>query len=183
MAAAATIPYLSVEEYLHTVYQPDVDYVDGQLEERNVGEWDHADIQTELIAILRTHARKWNIRAVVEIRIQISPSRYRVADIGVVSAATPREQIVQTPPLLCIEVLSPEDRLSRSLVKYRDYLVLGVPEVWVFDPATRAVHVMRRGGTITEHRTGTLSLQNTSVELDIAKVFAVLDETPGLDQA
>jgi len=34
-AAAATI---SLEEYLSTSYSPDCDFVDGQIEERNVGE-------------------------------------------------------------------------------------------------------------------------------------------------
>jgi hypothetical protein len=45
MAAASTaaIPqFLSIEQYLNTDYRPDVDYVDGYIEERNVGETDHA---------------------------------------------------------------------------------------------------------------------------------------------
>jgi len=37
-ASAVPVPYVSVEEYLHTVYEPDMDYVDGVLEDRNVGE-------------------------------------------------------------------------------------------------------------------------------------------------
>lgn len=46
MAAAGT--QISVQEYLHTVY-PDCDYVDGVLEDRNVGEWDHSTVQTRLV--------------------------------------------------------------------------------------------------------------------------------------
>ena len=41
MAAAAMSLPVSVEEYLHSVYEPDLDYVDGRLEERNMGEFDH----------------------------------------------------------------------------------------------------------------------------------------------
>src|SRR6185295_19323690 len=36
---------ISVEEYLSSVYDPDMDYVDGELEDRSVGEKDHAKLQ------------------------------------------------------------------------------------------------------------------------------------------
>ena len=36
---------VSVEKYSHTSYEPEVEYVDGVLEERNVGEWWHAGWQ------------------------------------------------------------------------------------------------------------------------------------------
>ncbi len=32
---------IPVEEYLQTSYRPDVDYIDGELIDRNVGEWNH----------------------------------------------------------------------------------------------------------------------------------------------
>ena len=34
---------VSLEEYLRTHYEPDCDYVDGELEERNTGELEHFD--------------------------------------------------------------------------------------------------------------------------------------------
>ena len=36
---------ISVSEYLKSSYRPDCDYVDGRVEERNVGEHDHAALQ------------------------------------------------------------------------------------------------------------------------------------------
>jgi hypothetical protein len=39
---------VSVEEYLHTSYDPDCDYVDGEIVERNVGELDHSDSQRRI---------------------------------------------------------------------------------------------------------------------------------------
>jgi hypothetical protein len=44
---------ISVEEYLNTTYRPDVDYVDGEIEERNLGEFDHADLQFGIANLLR----------------------------------------------------------------------------------------------------------------------------------
>ncbi|WP_158822385.1 Uma2 family endonuclease [Granulicella sp. S156] len=177
MAAATVVrlPYLTVDEYLHTSYEPDVDYVDGRIEERNVGEWDHSDLQGEIISILRRQAKAWGIRAVPEVRVQTSATRFRVPDVCVVSASGPREQIVRTPPLLCIEILSPEDRFSLSVRKYRDYITMGVPEVWIFDPANRIAYVLQPDEKTITHRDGSLRLEGTPIELSLADVFGVLD--------
>jgi hypothetical protein len=55
MKTAALIP---VEEYLRTVYRPDCDYVDGEVLERNLGELDHSDLQSEFVHYFRGHRRK-----------------------------------------------------------------------------------------------------------------------------
>jgi len=49
---------VSVEEYLHTSYRPDCDYVDGDIVERNFGELDHSDLQSEIVAYFRARKRK-----------------------------------------------------------------------------------------------------------------------------
>ena len=43
---------ISVEEYLNTSYDPDVEYVDGVLVERNVGKWLHSLVQRNIILAL-----------------------------------------------------------------------------------------------------------------------------------
>jgi Uma2 family endonuclease len=48
-------PLLSVEEYLASSYEPDCDYIDGHLEERNLGEWAHANLQLRIGAYLLAH--------------------------------------------------------------------------------------------------------------------------------
>lgn len=174
--AAATLPYTTIEEYLSSSYEPDVDYVDGEIEERNLGEMDHADLQSILVTLFRAHQKEWNVKAFTELRVQVSPTRFRVPDVTVVDASKPRSPIVREAPVLCLEVLSPEDRFSRSLRKFRDYLTMGVPEVWVFDPEKRIVYVLRRDGTQTERREGTLKLEATPIEVSLAEVFSVLDE-------
>ena len=176
MAAAAASPLVSLYEYLHSDYQPDMDYVDGVLEERNLGEHDHADLQTELAVLFRNHRNEWRVKAVVEQRVQISPTRFRVPDLCILSASWKRQPIITHPPLLCIEVLSPEDRLSRILTRCRDYFALGVPEAWVFDPVKRDVLVLGPDGSMATVREGTLRLAGTSIEVPLAPLFAVLDE-------
>jgi hypothetical protein len=52
---------------------------------------------------------------------------------------------------------------------------MGVPEVWLFDPEQRAAFIIC-GETMTEHREGTLHLAGTDVQINLAGLFAVLDE-------
>jgi Uma2 family endonuclease len=175
MASAAVVPFVTVDEYLHTSYEPDADYVDGEIEERNMGEMDHADLQSILVTLFRNHQKAWSVKAFTELRVQVAAARFRVPDITVLPADSPRSPVIVTAPLLCIEILSPEDRYLRSVKKYEDYLAMGVPEVWIFDPAERIVY-LRRPGRQIEQRVGKLELAGTPVSLDLADVFRVLDE-------
>ncbi len=176
MAAAPLPPFVSVDEYLHADYEHDMDYVDGVLEERDLGENSHSNLQTELAVLLRNHRGEWKVKAFVEQRVQITPTRYRVPDLCILPDGWKNTPIVTTPPLLCIEILSPEDRLSRTLVKCNDYFRLGTPEAWIFDPAQRTAMVLRPDGSMTTHREGTLSLAGTPISVPLADVFAVLDD-------
>jgi hypothetical protein len=65
----STTTQVSVEEYLSSAYDPDVDYVDGELENRNGGEKDHAKLQF-LTAKLLDALGNWFIT--IETRIRVS---------------------------------------------------------------------------------------------------------------
>jgi len=130
MSVTELIP---VEEYLSTDYSPDRDFVDGMLEDRNVGERDHSRLQGALIAWLYARRRELGIEIYPDQRVQVSASRDRVPDICV-TVGEPDEQIFTTPPFLCMEILSPEDQMGRVLVKIADYLDFGVRFVWLIDP-------------------------------------------------
>ena len=88
MSTATQVP-VTIHDYLHTSYSPDCDYVDGELQERNWGEFDHAEVQGALIYWFRRHAKEWTIRALVELRMQIAPTRFRVADVCLISRSEP----------------------------------------------------------------------------------------------
>src|SRR2546425_13308722 len=75
---------MDVDEYLRTSFDgPDCEYLDGEVVERNMGELPHGDVQTTLAHLLRQFRRPLGIRVVTEIRIRISATRYRVADVAV----------------------------------------------------------------------------------------------------
>ena len=131
MSSTTVVP---VQEYLTTSYRPDCEYLDGVLLERNVGEWDHSKLQARLIVLLSQLSLVGQIRVVPEQRVQVTPSRFRVPDVTVVVGQEPREQILTSPPFLCIEILSREDRMTEMQERIDDYLRFGVPYVWVLDP-------------------------------------------------
>jgi Uma2 family endonuclease len=129
---------MSVEEYLRASFEgPDCEYLDGEVVERNMGELPHGTVQMELAYALRQMASRLSIRVVPEIRIQISPTRYRVADLAVWRAGKIGERIPVVPPFLAIEILSSEDRIVRMHPKINDYLSIGVEWVWLIDPAEK----------------------------------------------
>ena len=50
---------ISLDEYLHTSYHPDCDWVDGEVMERNVGEGSHSNIQNFFLYFLTGKSKQW----------------------------------------------------------------------------------------------------------------------------
>ena len=166
---------VSVEEYLRTSYRPDCDYVDGEVLERNVGEHDHSDLQTELASYFRMRRKQWKLHAVVEQRVQVKATRFRIPDVCIVKGAGPHPAIFGEPPFICIEVISKDDSLLSMQKRIDDYLKFGVPYVWVFDPIDRRVWTCSLDGK-QEVKDGILRTENPSIEVLLAEVFAGLDD-------
>ena len=140
-AALATIPaYVSIQEYLSGDYEPDAEYVDGEIEERPMGQFDHASWQKALVLWFSTHAKEWNVRVLAEYRVRVAPTRYRVPDVTVFDRAQPVEQILTHPPIAVFEVLSPEDRMPRVLNKLKDYQLMGVQTIVVINTETDTIY-------------------------------------------
>jgi Uma2 family endonuclease len=167
--AVAAGTQISVEEYLKTVYRPDCDYVDGVLEERNVGERDHSWIQGSIVTFFRSRFRETGVAALPEWRVQLRPTRFRIPDV-VITRGKPDEQILTKPPLACVEILSPEDTVSRTNARIQDYLDFGVPVVWVVDPAEKLIWIYRQNGM--EQAVGpAIRLNGASIEVPFSEIF------------
>jgi len=145
MATSTTVP---VEEYLRTTYQPDMEYVDGELVERHVGEHKHSRLQTLLAALLVSLESTQKICALTEQRLRVSGKRhrYRIPDICVMALPYHPEPVLSTPPYLIIEIRSPEDETAEMLAKVADYLRFGVAHIWLVDPYKHTVQVADREG-------------------------------------
>jgi Uma2 family endonuclease len=178
MATAHVTPaeerFIPVEVYLRTSYRPDCDYVDGHVEERNLGEFQHSRVQLELGHLFRNHEREWEIVVVPECRLQVGKTRFRVPDVIVLRKGQKVSRIVQEAPLLCIEVLSPEDTWAKMRARLNDYLAMGVEHVWCFDPEAREARRYTAEG-FEVVREPELTVGGTAIRVNVAEVFSILD--------
>ena len=133
-----TAQLVSVEEYLHTSFEYDAEYVEGKIVPRSLPQRPHSKLQTWFARTLFDVAHPFGYEVWVEqrIRTQQEPRRYRIPDVCV-TRGDPFEDVFTSPPFLCIEILSPDDRLSRLLKITSDYLAFGVPMIWIIDPYNR----------------------------------------------
>ncbi len=172
MASATLIP---VSEYLATTYRPDCDYIDGELQERNVGERPHGVLEGIFVTIFNNNRRAWGIVAATELRVQTGASRYRIPDVCILRRSDPVDDIIQTAPLICIEVLSPEDRIHRMQEKIDDYLRMGVEHIWLIDPISRHAWVAIPDG-MHKPANAEFTAPGTPIRIILAEVFAELDD-------
>ena len=172
--AAAPLPLITLEEYLHTDYRPDCDFVDGYLEERTLGELAHSTLQAELCYYFRQHREDWHVKVLSELRTRVSSSRVRIPDICLIRLDAPREPVTLTAPLLCIEILSPEDRLSRVTNRLEDFAGMGVEHIWIVDPERRLAYTYTRG-KLSAPLFDQVTIAGTPIFLDLPTLFATLD--------
>lgn len=166
MSVATAVP---LSEYLNTSYRPDRDYLEGELLERNVGEWDHARLQMLLSGYLLSREKQLGILVVPEQRVQVKARRFRVPDITVLAGPRPSGGIITEPPFLCIEILSPRDRVIEMQDRIGDYLNFGVRYVWLIDPRTRLTFVHTPDG-VQEIKDGILSTRNPDIEVSLSEL-------------
>jgi Uma2 family endonuclease len=165
-----TSALVSLEEYLASIYEPDAELIDGQLEERHVGELDHSIVQSNLAAFLIAAYRSQGFTIVTECRIQVKPDRVRIPDVSVF-LRKPSAQVPTEAPFLCIEILSPEDRMSRLEARIKDYLEMGVAYVWVIDPQSGQCYRATAAAGLNEVKTGVLTTTQPTMEVPLADVL------------
>lgn len=124
----ATLPHLeefwTVREYLRTTWSPDREFVDGRIEERNLGEKEHSIIQRFLSVLFAIKRIDWGVEVFPELRTQTQAKRFRVPDVLVMRSGDKIERFVTSPPLIAIEILSPEDTLHAMREKAAEYPAL-----------------------------------------------------------
>ncbi len=167
---------ISVEEYLSTAYEPDCEYDDGVIVERNLGEFEHSFLQALLATLFTVNMDNWGVFGLTEQRVQIKPRRFLVPDVCVLRVGSPRERILTSPPLIVLEILSPEDTIRRATAKAAEYLEFGVEHVWVIDPSARVAYLGTQAG-LQLVPSGELAVAGTPILVRIGELFAKLDRT------
>jgi Uma2 family endonuclease len=148
----AVAELVSAEQYLHSSFEHDAEFVEGRLVQRPMPTWEHACMQGFLIRELWALCHRLGFFAVPEQRVQTRPDRFRVPDVCIVTdkpAGESGRRIVTSPPYLCVEILSPEDSAVETMDKVREYLNFGVAWVWVIDPVSLSGQVHSRNGVVS----------------------------------
>lgn len=141
----STLALVPLGDYLGRTTDPDCEYLEGRLMERNAGEISHSDAQSRTCAFVLYRVR--GFWAGVEIRVQIRSDRFRVPDVVVVRSGRPSGRIITVPPEVAVEVISPEDRASDVQDKIDDYLQFGIQAVWLIDPERQRAWIHTKDGS------------------------------------
>jgi Uma2 family endonuclease len=165
---------VSVEEYLSMEFEHDCEYVDGVIEERDLGEFEHSYVQSLLIGLFLKNRKEWGVYPLPEQRVQTQKTHFRVPDVAILREGTRREPILTRPPFMVIEVQSPDQPMSRTAKKAAEYLSFGIEHVWVVDPYARVGYRGTPQG-LELVRSGELSVPDSPIRIVLDELFAELD--------
>ena len=136
-----------------------------------MGKWEHARLQNLLGSWFYNNEEAWGVMAATEWRTRVSPSRVRIPDLVLVRSG-PQQDVLADPPVLIVEILSPDDTYADTQERAADYRRMGVKTVWIIDPKTRSGRqCINDVWTATE----TLRVPGTEIWADLATLFRELD--------
>lgn len=168
MSNSTSLP-ISISEYLRSIYEPDCDYVDGLVEQRNAGSPEQVSAERALMRQIERHSEEWGVRAVCDTRVQTSASHVRVADIALIPAGAGEEKVIDSPPVAVIEILSREDNVPGHTERLEDFRRMGVKSLWAVDPGAR------KGFDASSEEweeADAFFVPDSPIRIDLAEVFA-----------
>ena len=168
----ATATHISLEQYLQTPFEPDAEYVGGEVQERNMGEYEHNIVQWAILSWFRQHDKAWETRTVQEQKTRLTSGNVRIPDVSVWRRDVPVQPVFDQPQLIAVEVLSPEDRQSRVQEKIEDYRGFQVPNIWVVDPIKRIAWDCSDANWTRKER---FEVAGSPIYLDLRDLFKELD--------
>jgi len=91
-----------------------------------------------------------------------------VPDLVVLTAGA-QPDLLTDPPLLVIEILSPEDSYSDTQERAQDYRAMGVETGWIIDPKTRTGRMCCGAEWIEAER---LEVHGTPLYVHLPEIFS-----------
>jgi Uma2 family endonuclease len=173
---ATTAAFVSLDEYLNTSYEPDMEFVDGALVERNVGTKRHGRLQILVGSYFEKFGESHRIQAFGDTRLRVAVGRHRLPDILVLEPPFQEEQVVTDVPVITVEIKSPEDTFDDIVDKCFEYAALGVRNILVMDPDNKRAWLFEQSSLRALPGTSVqLNLSHGTLEFPFAGMFAALD--------
>ena len=140
-------------EYLSMSFEGlDREYVRGEIVERSMPDYPHGRMQAALGSRFWALRESHRLFVCSETRMKLAPDLYRIPDVAVFADSEPNEPVPGLPPLVVIEIISPDDRYSEVLEKLAEYQRWGVQHIWVVDPHRRTLAAYRSAALVLESR-------------------------------
>ena len=160
--AASPAP-ISLEEYLETSYEPECEYVDGELIPKAMGTYDRSRLQFRVGQLLYRYEEAGLCEVSPEQSLRVRQGAILIPDVCLLTVGHGEHGVVRLPALLCIDILSPSDRFTYTVRKSEEYLRWGVPACWILDPEEKrawiydgtGLHQVPSGGVL---RSGSFEL-------------------------
>ena len=168
MPSAAAV---SVSEYLGKSYDPNCEYIDGVLVPKPMPTSDHSTVQFTVGSLIRSRFPEFWVGA--ELTVRVRENKYLVPDLAVQDRSRMQRPYPLEPIVLCVEVISPEDSLKKTLEKCEEYHRWGTVNTWVVDPQTRRGWQYVKGSSPLEiEQSGELTAG--PIHIPLADVFSDL---------
>jgi Uma2 family endonuclease len=173
--AVASAPSISVEEYIARFVdrreKPTCEFVDGELIPKPMATKKHSQVQGNLIRLIGSRYDE-TLNPLPELTTRLRETRFYVPDLAIEDLAKPiqgRYPGPNDPVLLCVEIVSPPDRVGKLFGKCEEYHKWGVPYCWVIDPERKSA--WEYFPSDPEPRRVENSLTAGPILLDLAEVF------------
>jgi Uma2 family endonuclease len=169
----ATSTRVSLEEYFRTHYEPECELIDGELRPKPMPTGHHSSTQVELIVLLRAQEQLGRGRVWSELSLLLPSQAVLIPDV-VFSRPGQRfdeHDVLNTPPLLCIEIISPSQSFRELYDKCISYLRWGVPYCWIIDPVRHLAWQIEVDEMPREIFSGG-SLRAGDIEVKLADLFS-----------
>jgi Uma2 family endonuclease len=158
---------IPLEEYLDTTFEgPDREFRDGEVVERSMPDYPHGKCQGLLVAFFVALRKRLSLYPCTETRMRLPNKRVLIPDVAVFHPHEPSD-VPDFPPLIAIEILSRDDRMSEVRAKLDEYRAWGVAHVWLVDPHGHRLYTCE--GKITE--VDALRAPELEIELHPADIF------------
>lgn len=175
----STAILVSLDEYLNTSYEPDMEFVDGVLVRRNVGTQLHGLLQAIVGSYLRQFRKSHRIQVFMETRLLVDAAtgRHRIPDVMVLEIPYQKGKIVTDVPAIVIEIKSPDDSFDDIIDKCFEYERLGIGKILVMDPDNKRTFLFEQSNLrLLTGASVSLNLHHTTLDFSFAEMFAELDE-------
>lgn len=163
---------VSVEEYLATDYTPNAEYEDGVVRPKTMPTYWHSLLEFAISKLIRERNPK--LVAAPEQTVRIREGRYLIPDVVAQWRDDIQAPYPTRPVALCVEILSPEDRMSAALLKCEEYHAWGVETTWIVAPESKRAWVYQKG-RLPHEISGDGNLEAEGLAVPLASVFAELD--------